>query len=368
MARKHRENAAVPRWNEERQRWQLQIQKDGKRKQFSSAKPGKAGSDECTRKYNRWLAGGKVLTDPRLREVWPEYLQDIEQRRGKNSKTYINAEQIGRINILPAIGHRKLSQITEQHLQDLLNNAKRVSGKGMLSRKTIMNIRGEISLLWKYLRKAGYVYWKPLDLEISQKFEPKGDKDVFQKEHVAFLLQDQTMDPYVIAWQMILLYGFRPGEVYGLRWSDIDKEKISIRQSINATGDITEGKNKNAQRVEYVTSQARKILDRAEAYRDTCRVRSEYVFQREDGRPLCPSLSYKRMQTYCKTHNLPRISPYRLRHTFASIAKSVLTEQQMKLVLGHSPTMDTGIYVHRLTDDHLKTGQLLEELYSEMLN
>ncbi len=66
-----------------------------------------------------------------------------------------------------------------------------------------------------------------------------------------------------MAWQFILLYGFRPGEVYGLRWEDITESQININQAYNDRGQITGGKNKNAIRTECIIPLAEDILARA---------------------------------------------------------------------------------------------------------
>lgn len=73
------------------------------------------------------------------------------------------------------------------------------------------------------------------------------------------------------------------------------------------------------------------------------------------------------LTAYCRKHNLTRVTPYRLRHTFVSLAKTTLTEAQIKMTIGHSEAMDTGIYMHRLDDDHLDTGKALTQMFEDIL-
>lgn len=360
-------NAAVPRWDENNQRWILQIQIDGKRKTFTSSRPGKAGADEVRRKHNKWLANDLSMTDPRLRDVYPAYIEDIIARKGKQSNAYTSATRIVPNRILSELGHLKVSRITEQNLQDLLNNATPQKGDGQLSKKTVANIRGEISLFWKFLKRSGYVTYRPDTLEIPAHLTLKEGKTIFDREHMAVLLKDKTICPYIMAWQIMIMYGFRPGEVYGLKWQDISDDKIEIHRSIDYYGNITSGKNKNAIRVEAMIEPARKVFERAREWRKSCNVMSHWVFQGVNGNPPWGSYSVEKLHKYCADNNLPDITPYRLRHSFASIFKDILTEGQLKMVMGHSATMDTGVYMHRLKDDHLRIGEKLAATFGEIL-
>lgn len=48
-----RTNTAV--WLPNQNRWQIKVQKDGVRKTFTSAKPGRTGQREANRKADLWL-------------------------------------------------------------------------------------------------------------------------------------------------------------------------------------------------------------------------------------------------------------------------------------------------------------------------
>lgn len=80
-----RKNPAAPKWNEERERWEFQVQKHAKRKMFTSKKEGQAGANACKRRTNKWLASGQVDRVKSLRDINEEYLQDIVEHKGDNS-------------------------------------------------------------------------------------------------------------------------------------------------------------------------------------------------------------------------------------------------------------------------------------------
>ena len=47
-------------WVESAQRWQINVQKDGVRKTFTSARPGRTGQREANAKADAWLDEGLV--------------------------------------------------------------------------------------------------------------------------------------------------------------------------------------------------------------------------------------------------------------------------------------------------------------------
>lgn len=365
-----RANAAEPRWNEKYSRWEYRKQIDGKRRMFTSTKKGRAGANEVKRKFNRALSADSFNSNPNLKSLMPEYLKDVEARKGKNSESYRSANSMLRNHLIPALGSKRISSISEQDLQDIINNLKRVDGrKGELSRKTVMNIKSEIQLLFKYFKKSGYIEWRPDTLEIPNKFEYKKGKKILEISEVRYILKDKTEDVYLFAWQMMLLYGFRPGEVYALKWDDVGESKLTIKRSLNDKNRITQGKNENALRTEYLTNQAKEILSRARLLQVKNGQISEWVFSNSKNNPIDGHTSNTKLQRYCKENHLSIITPYRLRHTFVSLMKNVLTEAQLKLTVGHTDSMDTlGVYGHELEQDHIDTGQVLQSYFNQLLS
>ena len=58
---------------------------------------------------------------------------------------------------------------------------------------------------------------------------------------------------------------------------------------------------------------------------------------------------YGRWTTYQRSNGIEHTSLYELRHTFVSVESGVLTDSQLKMLVGHSKNMDTsGVYRHEL--------------------
>ena len=67
-------------------------------------------------------------------------------------------------------------------------------------------------------------------------------------------------DDYIYAYRFQVLTGLRPGELIGLKWSDIDDFVVHVKRAINRDGEITKGKNENALRDFYLNDMTRGIL------------------------------------------------------------------------------------------------------------
>ena len=123
-------------WIESRARWQINVQRDGKRKTFTSSTPGRKGKHEAEGKADDWLEAGQP-DDIRFDRAWEIYLDHIQRTTG--TANYYDHESIGRIWILPELDGKKLSRIRLADLQSIINNA---ADKGRAYR-TCANIRSK---------------------------------------------------------------------------------------------------------------------------------------------------------------------------------------------------------------------------------
>ena len=67
----------------------------------------------------------------------------------------------------------------------------------------------------------------------------------------------------------------RPGEAIGLTVDDVKQNVVNIKRSVNASGQITEGKNENAKRMVPIGSIARDILDKTIERNDLYNLRTK---------------------------------------------------------------------------------------------
>lgn len=354
-----RTNTAV--WMEKHQRWQIKVQKDGKRRSFYSSTPGKKGQREANAKADEWL-DSDVTADKRVSQLYEDFLAAQKKRSATSSSNYVKLESIGRVWILPEIGHLKINKVTEQKLQDIIDNACALKR----SKKTVMNIRSTITAFIKYCRKAKATTLFPEDLTLAASLRYKGKRVLSPKDLKTLFTVDTTMykgkvifDNLIYAYRLQVILGLRPGELLAIEKAKISDSNLFMNHSKNIYGEITDGKNENAVRVTSLNSLAREIIQN-QLQLDTT---SKYLFG-----DLSQGYYYKRWNKYCESNNISYVSPYELRHTFVSVIKT-MPESDVKFLVGHSKDMDTfGVYGHEMEGDRQRIAKQVEKIFQKIIN
>lgn len=345
-------------WMENQKRWQINVQKDGVRRSFTSSKPGRTGQREANAKADAWLDDGIEIKRYRVSDLYELYMEDIDTRTSKSNS--IKERKIAQLYVLPIIGKKNLQSLSDQDLQDVINAAV----KKDLARKTISCIRASMMGFCKFCRRKKVSTYIPDDVIIPKSVRSK-EKNILQPENLLVLFssdktiyhEKEVVDPFIHAYRFQVLTGLRPGELMGLRWSDIRGDVIHLQRSINILNEVTAGKNQNAIRAVNLTIMAQEVLQQQRKIS-----RSESIFEISNGDHY-----RKRFKVYCEHNNIPYVPPYNLRHTFVSVAKT-LPEGQVKSIVGHSKDMDTfGVYGHELRGDGERVALELQNIFQTLL-
>ena len=351
-----RTNTAV--WYEKYHRWQIKVQKDGVRRTFTSSKPGRTGMRECHKKADEWLDDNVDNVNQKIQRIYPEYVDTLKETTSTSNWT--KAESIGNNWILPNIGRIQIGKLNEQHLQNVINKAVAAG----LAKKSIMNIRATALAFVKYCRKRKLTNLVPEDITIPKSVRSKG-KRILQPHALKILFSTPlttwrgkpVFDKYIYAYRFQVCTGLRPGELLALSWNDIKGNQISIKHSINALGEKTEGKNENTKRCFVLSSLAQSILAKQKKMHPFGLI---FDISSQEHYRHC-------WERYCRSNEIEYVTPYELRHTFVSIAKQ-LPEGEVKMLVGHSQNMDTfGVYGHEVNGESEKTANELEKLFASYL-
>lgn len=362
---------AQAKWIESRQRWQINVQADGERRTFSSSTPGPRGRVEAERKADMWLERRLVSENTSFEIVAKEYLQSID--KSESSSYYRQQEQYIRNHVLPALRRKKISKVTENDLQKIIDAAHK---KG-LSRKTLSNLRGCLMAIIKYARKGKYTDLRPEDLKIPASAPKSNKKILSQKDLKALLTCDQIevrgqlrQDWFIHAYRLQVLLGLRPGEVIGLRWSDIKNGTLHVQRSINCAGEVTSGKNDNADRYIALDGLAAAEIEAQKQQLIDAGIPLEWVFPVASTlSPPCQNHYYLSFKRYQKYHGFnPIVSPYELRHTYVSVTDE-MPEGLKKKTIGHSKSMDTeGVYGHVKAGDMQRAAAFSNDAFRRILD
>lgn len=225
-------------------RWRIDVQKDGTRKSFYSSTPGRTGQREANAKADKWLQTGVTDTTMRVRQAYG--LWYAAQQETTSEGNCRNIATRWRCWIEPNIGNKKLSALTEQDLQNIVNKAYAAG----LSKKTLSCLCSDLRALCKFCRAAKLTTFNPEGLRVPAGARLKGKKVLQPADLLTLfnvdttLYKDQTVtDDYINAYRFQVLTGLRPGELMGLQWPDIQGNTIHVQRAVNVRGEITKGKN-----------------------------------------------------------------------------------------------------------------------------
>ena len=350
----------APKWDGKR--WRIRVMKEGRSFSFSSSVPGPKGRKEVQQKYDQWFYG-EASGFKTVGQVAHEFLEDVKARRGETSEAYTQYERYIRLYIAPKLAQRKISKVTLRDWQSVINEA---SGRHKaLSEKTLKNLRGII----KGIIKFGYEDYQ-CELLRGNLYIPKGhskkEKEILQRDDVKRLLEPSELWYYNV-FVIGLTTGMRPGEILGLRLEDVKGNTIRIKRSVNASGQITEGKNENARRVIPIGNLTRAILDKTIQRNRENNLQTEWIFCSPDGSMGNQSTMRNHWNVLKKERNLPG-SVYSLRHTFISMMKNVLPEQSIKDIVGHSVSMTTfETYGHFVDGDQQRAAEIIDLTFGQNL-
>jgi integrase len=347
-----RKNEAV--WIENRQRWQIKVQVDGKRKTFTSKLTGKKGKAEAERQADRWIEEPTSAERARVDDLLDQYVKYLEDTKAKGHSSQY--EGFVRLHIKPVIGMKRINNLTEGDLQDVIEMA---YSKSKLSDKTLRDIRGCLMNWLKWCRTHGKTKLHPDSFTIPAGAK-KSVKRIVQPNGLVTLF-DSSMttwrgkpveDWYIHAYRFEVLTGLRPGELKGLRdKEDVSGNKLTVRQPINIRGETTQGKNENALRTFLLSDRAIQEVKAQRAMLRKAGIVSPYLFPAKNGGPMKHDHYYSCWQRYCKANGIPTTSLYELRHTYVSVNKEMPSGLK-KMVIGHSKDMDTeGVYGHQMAGD-----------------
>jgi integrase len=346
-------------WIESRQRWQINVQKDGKRRTFTSYKKNSQpenlkGKIEAEKKADKWLDENTVDENRRCEFMLDRWLGTLE---GVASKSH-NRQSKGFVNnwLKPVVGMKKIGKVTKADWQECIDNAYR---KKELSKKTLEDMRSCITAFVSYCMDCNATRNYPKKLRIP-KSARRSDKQILSPDDLDKLFSVTTTtwrkktveDFYIHAYRFAVLTGLRPGELIGIDKNNIKGDVVKIKRSINSDKEETQGKNRNAIRSFKLGQFALDVLKDQENMLRECGCISPHVFPDKHMERIVQKNFYRAWGRYCAANNFETIiTPYELRHTWVSINDDMPEGLKKKLV-GHSKNMDTeGVYGHQKKGD-----------------
>jgi len=181
---------------------------------------------ECDRVV-REETGGALRPDGSITvtEFWEKvFYPTVSSRLARNSK--INYESAWHVYIQPAIGSQELQHVLKHAIEGILARMA-ASGKGW---SAIQRVKMLVHELFTEAVENNYIVKNPARHVMPPRCKPAGETEALTEQQVRTLFE-KTEGRDRLLWQVLLLTGMRPGELYALRKNDLLPAGIQIDES-----------------------------------------------------------------------------------------------------------------------------------------
>jgi integrase len=261
------------------------------------------------------------------------------------------------------LGEVPLEKLTPMHLQSyysrMLQSGK-ANGEGGLSPQTVLHhhrlLRQALSHAVRWNLRAN----NPADL-VDPPRVSKRKVEALDEEQMVALLNAAAGTPYATPVMLAVTTGMRRGEIFGLKWDDVDldEKKIRVRRSLSQTSAGLAFKKPKNSSSERTIELAQLTVDALRAHRtkqNEQRLKlggahddSGLVVCRDDGKPWPPDSFSSAYSQWVRRAGFD-VSFHELRHTHASqLLKQGHPIRTVSDRLGHSEVSTTlDVYAHML--------------------
>lgn len=335
-------------------RWEIQLSLNGVRKSLYG-RTQREVLEKRKGELDRMAAGMPVGSD---RQTLGEFLATwLEGKKTSlRSATWTRYEIFVRKDITPELGRMKLRDLTPAHVQ-------RLYARRLEAGKAPISVRHIHALLHTALDDAAK--WGMVPRNVAALVDaPKAARRemlALDESQVRALLDAAAGDRLEALYVLAVTCGMRQGELFGLRWKDLDLEKrmLQVRQTASwATNTATFGEPKtpkSRRRIELTALAVAALVSHRRRQKEE-RIRNaaewqdlDLVFANEVGGALHPAnMTMRSFRPLLDRAGLPRIRFHDLRHTAASIPLAHgVPSKIVSEMLGHASTAITDdIYAH----------------------
>ncbi|HHY47493.1 MAG TPA: site-specific integrase [Firmicutes bacterium] len=322
-----------------------------------------------------------MYVEPSKLTVAQWFRQWFEMQKDRLSPTTRNRYRtIIELRLIPKLGQIPLEKLRAMHLQQFYADIERERFDNKEGKLSPASVRYHHAVIHRGLAAA--VKLKVLQQNVADYVEPpkilRQTVKILTNEQVTALLEDAKTTPHYAPLLLAVTTGMRRGEIYGLKWQDIDLDKgiITVSRTIVYTpqdGIIFKAtKSRRGTRqitIPPITIEAlrrhKEEQDKRKAICGDIYVDMDLVFDRGDGRPHHPDSITMWFRKFLRKHGISDVSFHKLRHTHASLLLNAgINPKVIQERLGHSSisvTMD--IYGHLMPGMQEQAADKTEEIF-----
>lgn len=296
---------------------------------------------------------GLATSDQTLQAFLTHWLHEVAKPSVRPS-SYLRYVEVVRLQILPALGHLKLSQLGVEPIQAMLN---RCPGSPEKVRAVLRNALN-VAVKWRLLS------WNPAALADLPRWTPRPARWLELPEALRLLevAKGTWLEPIVT---LALATAIREGEILGLRWSDVDLSARTLTVNVQMQrGQLVPVKTQASQAPLPLPEIACRAL---RDHRDRHQIRSlrRLVFTTKNGTPYSARNLLRAFKRLLERADLPQeIRFHDLRHSTASLlVASGVDPITVQAILRHANVRTTlEVYSHAMPDTLREASQTLDLL------
>lgn len=309
---------------------------DGKRHDYfkSGFKTRREAKEHEAIIYHKKLTGELTellkASERTFEEVFEEWFKNYQDTVEKT--TSVRTDDMFRLHILPTLGSLKISKITPWQCQEFITE------KGKTFRN-IKQVKSYANQVFNFAVKMKLITENPMRDITLPKRDHKQSDNFFNVDELhdflAIVKAEESYKDYAL-FRLLAYSGLRKGELYSLKWSDIDFDKqiLSITKNLGRIrGKAVEKRTKNRFSVRQIPlddgtiSILREWKVRSKKEKEQLSVTpfidNDYMFTfvDRDGKiqPLYQDYINYNLKRIIDKHNLKKISPHGFRHTHATL-------------------------------------------------
>jgi integrase len=304
------------------------------------------------------------------------WLARLEAKAGsgkKSTNTVDNARWAVDKWITPALGTKRLRDLSPEDVERLLD---KMAAAGR-SHRTVVRVKSYLGQALEIAQNRRKVSWNVARVaEMPETVEPPDRRSLTPDEakEVLAAAEGHRLEGLFVTAMML---GLRPGELTGLRWSDIDLANgtLTVAASLKSErGQLRLGETKTRQsrtvnlpEPVWAALRAHDKVQKAERLKVGAAWRNRgLVFTTEVGTPIDPSNLRRAVKGLCEDAGVEPVSPNELgRHTAASLLYDAgMNLEDVAELLGHKSTrMLEAHYRHRVRPSFDRHVQHVEAVF-----
>jgi integrase len=350
--------------------WSAQISLQGRR--LSRTFKTQRECQEWLKKTRGQIDDGLTFasTKVRLGEYIGTWLTGIKTSIRQN--TFVHYEQLNRCYITPQLGLMRLRDLKSEHIQGFYNQLS-ADGVGTFY---ILKIHAVLHRALEQAVKTSMISRNPATYALPPK-KPITEMEILSENQVSLLFIASKGNRLEALYHLAVISGAREMELLGLKWSDLDwiKKTLKVeRQLVRPDGDgvkFSSPKTRYGRRVIALGTKTIEVLRLHYEHQQEERLTAgdawkEYglIFTTRIGTPIHPRNLMRDFKKLLLAAGLPPIRFHDLRHSSASLLLSQgVPVIEVSRRLGHSRASITlDVYGHLIPGMQSQVAEMLDDL------